>query len=169
MTAAAALPDPADDPWANAPSAAPNPQDPWAPAATQRPHDPQHPHDLWAAAGYLPGPLAPYPDLRTVEGTVEESLLQAAFQAAEKARPADGSEPIGGPGSTCTLTGDQLSLLLAEVSTYWMTSNARALALDEAEQLLDDGVFTLFSLADSGSVHGFAHHYARLTAQVGAS
>ena len=121
--------------------------------------------DPWGATPDTANPLAPWPDM----GSPKETLLQAAFAAAQQAIPADGSQPIGGIGSGCTLTGDQLSLLLGEVSSYWYAEGARELDLTEADKQLDGDAFTLFDLAHGGDVRGFAHRYRQRHPATGSS
>ena len=113
--------------------------------------------DPWGAAADTADPSAPWPD----RGSPEETLLQAAFAAAQRSIPADGSQPIGGPGSDCALTGDQLSLLLQEFAGYSMVAASHDLDLDEANKVLDEDAFLLFDLAHGGDVRGFAHRFAR--------
>lgn len=86
------------------------------------------PGDPWGAAPDTATPPAPLPAAQTPEMTA----LQAAFAAAQQCIPVGGSEVIGGPGSGCTLTGDQLSRLLHNVAHYSMEATSRDLDLSLA-------------------------------------
>ena len=92
------------------------------------------------------------------------TALQDAFAAARQSisMSAAGSEPIGGPGSSCVLTNDQLDLLLQNLADYSMDSTSHDLDLIEASIVLDGDAFNLFDLAHGGDVRGFGHRYRQL-------
>lgn len=127
--------------------------------------------DPWDAAPKSTKPLTLTPNVGSPELTAWQAAaaaartaLQDAFAATRQSISADGSgsDPIGGPGSNCVLTNDQLDLLLDNLSDYAMSATSSDLDLVEARRLLDGDAFDLFDLAHGGDVRGFAHRYRQL-------
>ena len=127
--------------------------------------------DPWGPTPENADPSAAAPSVASPELTAWQAAsaaartaLQDAFAAARQSisMSADGSEPIGGPGSSCVLTNDQLDLLLQNLADYSMSATSHDLDLMEASKVLDGDAFDLFDLAHGGNVREFAHRYRQL-------